>query len=166
MVIGTRSIRAIVALATALLCIGLAAAPVGAQAQVTSGEFGPLDVPALEVGGHATMVRTADGRTKIDAHVEGLEPGRTYPAHVHNLPCGTSRGGGHYQDTAGAGTTPPNELWPSDDPRDPLAKITANDAGVARGNGTAEWTARAEAQSVVIHQWDDAAVRIACADLV
>ena len=155
-------------LATAVLATGLAASaalPAASSAQVTGGDFQPLDIQDLTIGGHATMVRTADGRTKISVQASGLEPGATYPAHVHNLPCDEMRGGGHYQDQPGGATTPPNELWPSSDPQDPTVGLIANAAGKANGHGTAPWTARPEASSVVIHQTGDLAVRIACADL-
>jgi hypothetical protein len=145
--------------------IGLAAVPAGAAGQATRGTFGPLDIPDLDVGGHATMVRTADGRTKASVRVEGLEPGATYLSHVHNQACDDGRGGGHYQDQPGGAATPPNELWLSSEPHDPLAGITANSAGVATGHGWAPWTARPEARSVVVHQTGDPAIRIACADL-
>lgn len=119
----------------------------------------------LGVSGHAKMVRTADGRTKVSVQAKGLEPGRAYPAHVHNKACDDQRGGDHYQDQAGGDAAPPNELWPSSDPADPAAGLVANGSGNATGHGTAPWVARAEAQSVVIHLWSDSAVRIACADL-
>ena len=83
--------------------------------------------------------------------VRGLEPGATYAAHVHNAPCSAANpGGGHYQNVPGAGAAPPNELWLSST-SDPMAGITANPGGVAHGRGSADWIARPEAQSVVIH---------------
>ena len=148
----------------AALVIGLSAQAFS-SAQVTKGDFEPLDIPDHPVDGHATMIRTGDGRTKISVEVSGLEPGLAYPSHVHNQPCDIGRGGGHYQDVPGGGTVPPNELWPSSDPKDPMAGLIANPAGNASGHGTAPWVARPEAQSVVIHQSGNPAVRIACADL-
>jgi hypothetical protein len=141
------------------------ASPAWSGAPVTSGTFEPLDIPDLPVDGHATMVRTGDGRTHISVQVSGLEPGAAYGSHVHNKACNDQRGGGHYQDQVGGSTTPPNELWPSSDSQNPAAGLIANSAGRATGHGTAPWTARPDAQSVVIHQTGNPAVRIACADL-
>jgi len=44
--------------------------------------------------------------------------GSTYAAHLHNQPCAFpgNPGGGHYMNVAGAGATPPNELWFSTTP--------------------------------------------------
>ena len=155
--------------AVAALVVGLlggAATPASSSAQVTTGDFQTLDdPPGVEVEGHATMIRTGDGRTKISVEVSGLEPGAQYGSHVHNQLCDTGRGGGHYQDVPAGGTTPPNELWPSSDPKNPTAGLIANAAGNASGNGTAPWIARPEAHSVVIHQTGNPSVRIACADL-
>ena len=158
-----RRTLAVTVLAAALLIGGVPHA--SSSAQVTQGDFEPLDIPDLDIDGHATMIRTGDGRTKISVEVSGLEPGLTYPSHVHNLACGDMRGGGHYQDVPGGSAAPPNELWPSSDPKDPNAGLIANPAGNASGHGTAPWVARPEARSVVIHQSGNPAVRIACADL-
>lgn len=155
--------RALVLL-TALAAALALALPAGSSAQVTRGRFEPLDVDE-GITGHAKMVRTGDGRTKISVQVGGLQPGATYPSHVHNQACDDDRGGGHYQDQVGGDTTPPNELWPSSDPMDPAAGLIANGAGNASGHGTAPWVARPEARSVVIHQTGNPAIRIACADL-
>ena len=64
---------------------------------------------------------------------------------------------------------PPNELWLSSTD-DPAAGITANSGGVAHGRGGAEWVARPEAHSVVIHSIPPGGTtgggpKIACADL-
>ena len=59
-------------------------------------------------------------------------------------------GGAHYVHDPAGPSVPPNELWLSSTD-DPTAGITANPAGVAHGRGSADWVARADAQSVVIH---------------
>jgi len=158
-------IRRLTTLATALIAVLALAGPALSSAQVTQGAFAPLTDGDFGVTGHAKMVRTADGRTKISVQVAGLEPGSVYGSHVHNQACDDGRGGGHYQHEVGGATTPPNELWPSSDPQDPEAVLIANASGKANGHGTAPWTAREEARSVVIHQTGNPAVRIACADL-
>ena len=65
---------------------------------------------------------------------------------------------------------PPNELWLSSTD-DPMAGITANEDGVAHGpRQSADWVARPEAQSIVIHYIPPGGTtasgpKIACADL-
>jgi Cu/Zn superoxide dismutase len=123
----------------------------------------------LTLEGVAQITRTESG-TMVKAHVRGLEPGTIYAAHLHNAPCSDPNpGGGHYQDVPGGAAAPPNELWLSST-EDPMAGITGNPAGVAHGRGNAEWVARPEAQSVVIHAIPPGGTtaggpKIACADL-
>jgi Cu-Zn family superoxide dismutase len=101
------------------------------------------------------MVRTADGRTIVSIHVEGLVPGTTYASHVHAAACAANSADGHFKfDPAGA-ATPPNEIWPG--------PITANDGGIGNGNTIADGTAGPAAASVVVHAPGGA--KIACADL-
>lgn len=127
--------------------------------QVTKGDFASFaSGPSLgyDVAGHAQMVRTADGRTFVTVHLSGLHAGVAYGAHVHNLPCGVNNGGGHYQHVVGGPADPINEIWPG---------FTTNAAGIGSGNATNDFTARPEAQSVVVHDPDAGNARIACADL-
>jgi hypothetical protein len=146
------------ALLVALMVLGRAVVASAGGATVTKGEFSTF-ASGLDRGyvitGNAHMVRTGDGRTITHVQAFGLAPSATYGAHVHNLPCGTSNGGGHYQNVEGGPADAVNEIWPG---------FTTNASG--HGNGTAinDFTARPEAQSVVIHDTTDGA-RIACADL-
>jgi len=123
----------------------------------------------LSIEGIAQITRTEDGTT-VKVVVRGLEPGTTYAAHLHNAPCAApALGGGHYKDDPTGPSAPPNELWLSSTD-DPTAGITANAAGVAHGRGSADWVARPEAQSVVIHYIPPGGTtaggpKIACADL-
>lgn len=133
----------------------LAAAADGAQ--VTSGQFqtyaaGPGR--GYDISGQATMIRTADGKTIVQVQAWGLAANSTYGVHVHNLPCGVNNGGGHYQDQVGGPVNSVNEIWPG---------FTTNTAGHGNGYASNDFTARPEAQAVVIHDTDGA--RIACADL-
>jgi hypothetical protein len=126
-----------------------------AAAVVTRGEFNAFNGSTLPISGQATMVRTADGRTIVTIQVTGLEPGLTYPSHVHAQACADGLAGGHYKfDPAGA-VTPPNEIWPG--------PFTTNPAGAGRGHTVAQGTAGQGAVSVVIHAPGGA--KIACADL-
>jgi hypothetical protein len=123
----------------------------------------------LTIEGIAQIIRSEDG-TAVKAVVRGLEPDTTYAAHLHNAPCSDPNpGGGHYKDDPAGPSEPPNELWLSST-GDPTAGITANSGGVAKGRGTADWVARPEAQSVVIHSIPPGGTtaggpKIACADL-
>ena len=161
-----------------LLAAGALALPAAATADDDGnpnkqrGEFMTLPAGAamgLEIDGVATIKRTASG-TVVTARVRGLEPGTTYGAHLHNAPCSApDPGGGHYKNDPAGPSVPPNELWLSST-NDPMAGITANSRGVARGRGEADWVARPEAQSVVIHSIPPGGTtaggpKIACADL-
>lgn len=106
------------------------------------------------ISGMARLVRTADGRTLAKVQARGLTPDTTYPVHVHNAPCAVNSGGGHYQHEVGGAADLVNEIWPG---------FTTNAAGHGAGKAVNDFTARPEAQAVVIHDTDGA--RIACADL-
>jgi hypothetical protein len=158
-----------VALATAVVL-----APAAAGATKTRGTFQTLPYGSVELGleieGIAQLTRDDDGTT-AKIVVRGLEPGTTYAAHLHNLPCSdVNPGGAHYKDDPLGPSMPPNELWLSSTD-DPMAGITANEDGVAVGRGSATWVARPEAQSIVIHfilppdGTTAGGPKIACADL-
>jgi hypothetical protein len=122
----------------------------------------------LTIDGTAQIKRSDDG-TRVMVHVRGLVPGVTYASHLHNAPCSENQGGTHYKNDPAGPAVPPNELWLSSTD-DPTAGITANPGGVAKGVGTADWVARPEAQSVIIHQIPPGGTtaggpKIACADL-
>jgi hypothetical protein len=127
-----------------------------AGATVTRGDFHPFAAGVgLPISGQAQMVRTADGRTIVSIHLEGLVAGTTYASHVHKQACADGDADGHYRfDPAGA-ATPPNEIWPG--------PFTANDGGIGNGNTIADGTAGPTAMSVVVHAPGGA--KIACADL-
>lgn len=145
-------------LATALaaaLAITIAPGVLAGGATVTRGDISPFATgTGLAITGRAQMVRTADGKTTVTVHVEGLAANTTYGSHVHQLPCGTSEADGHYKNDPAGPATPPNEIWPG---------FTTNDDGVGNGNATVDWTAGATAVSVVVHAPGGA--KIACADL-
>ena len=162
----------------ALLAAGALALPAAATADDDGrsmkqrGEFTTLPAGAamgLEIDGVATIKRTQNG-TVVKVRVRGLQPRTTYGAHLHNAPCSNpDLGGGHYKHDPAGPSVPPNELWLSST-RDPMAGITANSRGVARGRGEADWVARPEAQSVVIHSIPPGGTtaggpKIACAEL-
>ena len=125
------------------------------SATVTRGEFHAFNGSSLPITGHATMVRTADGRTVVTIQVQGLDSNTEYGSHVHKQACADGLAGTHYRfDPAGAGV-PPNEIWPG--------PFTTNAAGAGSGDTIADGTAGSDAVSVVIHAPGGA--KIACADL-
>ena len=158
--------------AAALAAVAVAATPALAGPAKVRGTFQTLPEGAamgLEIEGFATLTRS-DAGTSAKVVVRGLEPATTYAAHLHDAPCSAANpGGGHYRnDPAGPGM-PPNELWLSSTD-DPTAGIRSNPGGVAHGRGSADWVARPEAQSVVIHFIPPGGTtaggpKIACADL-
>jgi hypothetical protein len=155
---GTQSARSRAAALVAVLGLSaaLATAVHAGGATVTRGDFAAFAAGAgLEITGQAQMVRTADGRTIVSIHLEGLDPNVTYAAHVHAAACAANSANGHYKfDPAGA-AVPPNEIWPG--------PFTSNDAGIGNGGTIADGTAGPTAVSVVVHAPGGA--KIACADL-
>jgi hypothetical protein len=151
---GPRRVAAL-AVTTAML-LTFAPTALAGGAVVTRGDLQAFAAGAgLPISGRAQMVRTADGRTIVSVHVEGLEPGTTYASHVHAAACATGAADGHYRfDPAGA-ATPPNEIWPG--------PFTSNEDGIGNANTIADGTAGPAAVSVVVHAPGGA--KIACADL-
>ena len=151
--------KVIVVLVSSLALLALAASALAQGAQVTRGSFHTYaSGPSLgyEVSGQAQMIRTANGQTMVHVQLTGLQAHVTYGAHVHNLPCNVSHGGGHYQHVVGGPVNAVNEIWPG---------FTTNAAGNGNGHAVNDFTARPEAQSVVIHDPNAGNARIACADL-
>ena len=158
--------------AAVAFAIALMVAPAAGAATKTRGTFETLPAGTelgLQIEGIAQLKRTDDG-TFAKVVVRGLEPGATYAAHLHNAPCSDANpGGAHYKNDPAGPAMPPNELWLSST-ADPMAGITANEDGVAHGRGSADWVARPEAQSIVIHFIPPGGTtaggpKIACADL-
>lgn len=108
------------------------------------------------------------GSTVATVNVAGLDPQKHYGSHLHNQPCSTG-GGGHYQNTEGGSTTPPNELWLTSS-TNPQGTLDPNPGGVAHASGSATWTVRltsasqTNARSIIVHE-PGSGTRIACADL-
>jgi hypothetical protein len=148
--------RAALALMSALGLATAFAPAAMADATVTSGELHAFAAgTGMTISGRAQMVRTADGKTIVSVHVEGLTPGWTYASHVHAAACGTGDADGHYKFDPAGSATPPNEIWPG--------PFTANGGGIANGFTVAGATAGSGAVSVVVHAPGGA--KIACADL-
>lgn len=126
--------------------------------------------PAVDVRGTATVIRTDTG-TIVEVTVRGLEPGVVYDAHLHEGTCADPTSP-HYKNDPAGPSEPPNELWPSSDANNPTAGLTADEDGIARGFGVAEWVARPTARAIWIHEPPadpndpHAHARIGCANLV
>ena len=151
------------AVATISVVAGMGTIAIAEGSTVTRGTFASVPGhPDFGITGTARMVRTSSDQTLVYAHLEGLDPGQTYPAHVHNAPC-ESGGGGHYQNEVGGAAAPPNELWLTSTKT--ASGILANQSGKGSGKGKADWLARPEAQSIVVHHYADTSIRVACAQL-
>jgi len=107
------------------------------------------------------MVRNASGATIVSLHVTGLTPGGQYASHVHVAPCDVGDADGHYKRDPAGPALPPNEIWPGGAP------FVANAAGTANERAVADYTAGADAVSIVVHDLSlpSTANKIACADL-
>lgn len=142
-------------LAGTLALIAFAPAVLADGATVTRGDFASYAAnTSLQITGRAQMIRTADGKTVVSVHVEGLDANTTYGAHVHAAACAVGFADGHYKNDPAGPAAPPNEIWPG---------FTTNGAGIGNGDATVDWTAGAAAVSVVVHA--PGGTKIACADL-
>lgn len=160
----TRHGRALMlVIAIAAMTVMMATPASSSHEQRTKGRFTTLaggTALGYEIDGRAIMWRTAegdDGTTTVVVQVRGLDPGTTYPTHVHNGPCSAvPPGGGHYQHEVGGPVDPVNEIWPV---------VTTDGEGIGWGDATHAHWARREARAVVIHYPLDTSIRLACADL-
>ena len=144
------------------ICFAATAAGSSDRAPVSRGVLTPFAAgPGGTVSGHAQMVRTASGATTVSLHVAGLAPGGQYASHVHAAPCGVGAADGHYKHDPAGPAVPPNEIWLGGGP------FIANAAGIANERAVADFTAGANAVSVVVHDLSlpPTANKIACVDL-
>jgi hypothetical protein len=174
--------RRLLATALSLAIVPIAAPAAGAHTKgghanggnaTLSGTFQTLPAGTalgLDISGSAKLKLSRHG-TVVKVVVRGLVPGRTYAAHLHSGACSDANPGGvHYKNDPAGPSAPPNELWLSST-EDPTAGITANEEGVARGRGSADWVAKSNTLSVVIHNIPAGGntaggPKIACADLL
>ena len=131
-----------------------------AASEVTTGSS-VLFAAAYERGyealkANASMTRALNGSTSVILNIEGAEASKSYPVHVHNLPCGVSNGGGHYKILPELPIViESNEIW---------LNFVSDGAGEAKAEAIVNHLARSDAQSIVIHDGIDG-VRLACIDL-
>ena len=156
---GRNAARGVIASLGLLVGLAVVLPAAAGGAVVTRGSFTEFaagaNPPAMDITGHATMIRTAAGRTIVSIHVEGLAPNTIYAAHVHKQSCANGQADGHYQHD-GTAVNDENEIWPG---------FTTNAAGIGNGHASNDWSAGPSAVSVVIHRPTAAPNKIACADL-
>ena len=147
--------RSVALIGVVVMGLAVASAVGAGGARVTRGEVHAFATGAsLDISGRAQMVRTADGKTIVIVHVEGLAPNTAYGSHVHQQACANGDADGHYKFDPAGPATPPNEIWPA---------FTTNAAGVGNGYVSVDGTAGPTAMAVVVHAPGGA--KIACADL-
>ena len=141
---------------------GSAPLAVAFSTQVTTrGEVHPYsvgldDYPSL--AGEAVLVRSR-GRTHTTLSVTGTKPSARHGSvHVHEQACDDELGGAHFRFDTTQPFAEPNEIWP----------LFTSDATGASGPVEVTKAVRAgpKAVSLVVHDPDNAARRIGCADLV
>jgi PKD repeat protein len=109
------------------------------------------------LAGQAVLVRRR-GQTRTTLTVTGAKPSTTHSAvHVHERACADELGGAHFRFDETKPFAEVNEIWPT----------FTTDAGGASGQVEVVKPLRAgpKAVSVVVHDPDNAARRIGCADL-
>lgn len=110
-----------------------------------------------DLTGRAVLVRSR-GRTHTSLEVTGTKPSAVHSAvHVHEQACADDLGGAHFRFDTDRPFAEPNEIWP----------LFTSDATGASGlvEVTQPMRAGPKAVSVVVHDPDNAARRIGCADL-
>lgn len=132
--------------------------PYGTATQIDTGDFITLAAGKtlnMNISGKATLIRTGDGKTRVDVAALGLPVGSLVAAHVHILPCAQGAGTHYKKDSSISGTVRSNEIWPM---------IFTDATGYGYGSIETDHVAGASAVSVVIHGGPEAA-KVACADL-
>jgi hypothetical protein len=147
--------RSVAIIGVVVMGLAVASAVGASSARVTQGEVHAFATgTGLDITGDARMIRTADGKTIVIVHVDGLAPSTAYGSHVHQQACANGEADGHYKFDPAGPATPPNEIWPA---------FTTNASGIGNGYASVDGTAGANAMSVVVHAPGGA--KIACADL-
>lgn len=139
------------------------AAPLEVQfsSEVTqTGEFKPFadgTESEADLGGTASMVRK-NGQTVTSVEVTGLEPNTEYSnVHVHEEVCNSpSNGGPHFRIDETKPYSEENEIWPT---------FTTDADGVGTAEITTEQRVGAKTKSIIVHDPNNSALRLGCADL-
>src|SRR5438874_1970188 len=93
-----RATPAAIATALAITAAVAVASPAASETAAAGGAFDEYaSGPGLgyhDIGGHAQLVRTSDGRSIATVEITGLNPSATYAVHVHAGSCADFAG--HY----------------------------------------------------------------------
>ncbi len=109
-----------------------------------------------DLAGPAELLR-ARGETHASLEVTGLKPGAAHMVHVHEQPCSRQNGGAHFRFDDAQPFGEQNEIW---------LPFTSDAEGHSRlVEVTQPQRAGAKAVSIVVHDPDNPAHRIGCADL-
>ncbi|WP_299054196.1 PKD domain-containing protein [uncultured Nocardioides sp.] len=165
-VVGTDSVDLLVGGGEPLPQVTASATPLDGAREVgfsagvrTAGEVTPYAAGTdayPDLTGLASMAR-GRGSTVTTLRVAGLKPGAAHLAHVHEQPCGVEDGGAHFRFDETQPFAEGNEIWPY---------FTSSAAGSSgRVVETSDRRAGPRAVSVVVHDPDNPARRIGCADL-
>ena len=139
----------------------------GGSARSSGPEYaGGVGNPFAAASAVVHVVRTGNDRTHVTLHVSGVdaEPGRTFGAHVHQFPCGTSasQAGPHYAHEGATGSLEQREVW---------LDFAINAAGAGHAEATRPWALdESSPRSVIIHadptnETGGAGARLACIGL-
>jgi len=139
----------------------------GGSARSSGPEYaGGVGNPFAAASAVVHVVRTGNDRTHVTLHVSGVdaEPGRTFGAHIHQFPCGTSaaQAGPHYAHEGATGSPEQREVW---------LDFAINAAGVGHAEATRPWSLdESSPRSVIIHEDPTneagrAGTKLACIDL-
>jgi PKD repeat protein len=138
------------------------AAPLGvafSTAVSTAGDFVPFadgSTTYPDLAGTARLVRQR-GETSARIDVTGLKAGGAHLVHVHEQACSLGNGGAHFRFDEGLPFAEGNEIWL------PFTSDASGRSGLVEK--VRPMRAGAKAVSIVIHDPDNPAKRIGCADL-
>jgi PKD repeat protein len=137
-------------------------APLGvafSTAVTTSGDFVPFadgSTTYPDLTGTARLVRQRGG-TSARIDVTGLKAGGAHLVHVHEQACSLGNGGAHYRFDEAQPFAEANEIWL------PFTSDASGRSGLVEK--VRPMRAGAKAVSIVIHDPDNPAKRVGCADL-
>lgn len=109
-----------------------------------------------DLAGAARLVRSR-GSSYASLDVTGLRPTAAHNVHVHEKPCATENAGAHFRFDETKPFAEPNEIW--------LPFTSRTDGTTGLVTETQSIRAGDKAVSIVIHDPDNPAKRIGCADL-
>ncbi|MBW5482576.1 superoxide dismutase family protein [Streptomyces bambusae] len=113
-----------------------------------------FDDKAVPPGARILVTEHADdGGTEVELKVEGLQPNRTFGAHVHQKACGSAApdSGPHYQDKADPKQPSTDPAYANDD-NEVWLDFTTDGSGEGDSDATVDWRFRPDgARSVVLH---------------